>query len=331
MPTDVTESVAAPSAVVSTSEPIEIPRSGTSDYAEWRLSGKLPEKPKTADSTTADKPKEATSVTDPAPEPGKQESRRKPDAEARIRELTEENRRTKAELEELRKPKEAKADPPPARQPEATRPKPKVDDQVDGKPKYASYEDYVEELADWKAEQRIAAQEKERTAKENIAAVKRNADAVAAKYPDFWEKSKPVVEELLKPDVRPEIFAVMNDSPVLAHLLYVIGGDDATKADFMKTVRENPSKALRLIVSMERDIQAELSKETTQRNDSGQFVAKEPEAVPAKRSPETAPKPPIEIGSRGATAKPDTDADSGDFRAFKRAQDAKQLRGLKGA
>lgn len=158
---------AAVAAVPSPAQPMELPRSGTEAYANWRVTGELPEKtqPKPADAAPADKPKEATSESAPDPESGKpkQETRRKPDAEARIAELTAKARQLEKDLEEARKPKEAKADPPPARQPEHTRPKPKPDDQVDGKPKYASYEDYVEELADWKAEQRMAAREREQT------------------------------------------------------------------------------------------------------------------------------------------------------------------------
>src|SRR5271165_3274772 len=120
---DVAVEAALSAAQISHSEPIEIPRAGTQEYAEWRLSGTLPDKPKPAETAPADKLKEATSDTATAPEPVKQEtkpeSRRKPDAEARIRELTEESRRLRAELDEARKPKKTEAESSPARQPEA--------------------------------------------------------------------------------------------------------------------------------------------------------------------------------------------------------------------
>lgn len=326
------EAVAAPSAAEEVS--LEIPRSGTPEYAQWRIDGTIPAKPKTADSTPADKPKEATSEAVPAPGPGNKESRRKPDAEARIRELTEESRRLKAELDEARKPKEAKADPPPARQPEATRPKPKNDDQVDGKPKYATYEDFVEDLSDWKAEQRIATQERKRAQDEQDARTQAEVAKALEKHPDYWDKAWPAAEAIRATDVRPEVQQFINDSPVLADLLYVIGGTDASLADFLAAARTNPSKALRLAAFMEHEIQQVTSKgsESTQRNDRGQFVAAEPEKPPAKRGPESAPEPPVEIKSRGPIADAsEQDPDTVDFRAYKRAADAKELRRLKGA
>lgn len=338
---------AAPSAAtIETPAPIEIPRSGTPDYAKWRIDGTIPDKPspKTADPAPADTSKETASVTAPAPEPGKsQESRRKPDAEARIRELSEENRRVKAELEEARKPKSA--DPAPAKPTQqVTRPKPTVEDKgPDGKPKYGTYEEYVEELADWKAEQRIAAREREQSVAQQATALSKQLEEARTRYENYDTVTAPVIQDLLKPDVPKEVFALLNDSPVLADLLYTIGGTEASKAGFLKACRETPGKALRVILLMEQKIMAALSngtKPATERNESGQFVAAKPAIeAPAKRGPESAPPPPIEIGHRGPQPKDEaeralSEAQKGSpaaFTAWKKAEDAKELRRRRGA
>jgi hypothetical protein len=330
-------------AVPSTAEPMELPRSGTDAYAQWRIDGTIPAKPseaQTVESPATDTPK-AETAADPDPATGKkQESRRKPDAEARIRELTDRQKQLERELEEYRKPKEAKADPPPAKQPETTRPKPKTDDQVDGKNKYASYEDYVEDLADWKAEQRIASREREQAQAQQLQSTKQKLDEARTRYDDYDSKAIPVVQELLKEGVSREVFSVLNDSPVLADLLYTIGGNDDTKADFLKAARENPGKALRVALLMEQEIVKELAKgtESSNRDEKGKFVKAEVE-TPVKRGPESAPKPPIEIGNRGAGAGDDyaqalSDLDAGKPGAFQRLKaldDARDLRARRGA
>lgn len=324
-------------AVPSTAEPIELPRSGTPAYAQWRIDGTLPEKapaPKIVESAATDPSKETPSDAPEAEPETRQESRRKPGAEARIAELTARAKQLERELEEARKPKEAKADPPPARQPEHTRPKPKLEDQVDGKPKYSVYEDYIEDLADWKAEQRMVAREREQAQAKQLESTSQKITEARQRYADYDSKALPVIKELLSPGISREVFSVVNDSPVLADLLYTIGGSEETSADFLKAARENPGKALRVALLIEQEIVRELGKGSSEstRNDKGQFVKPEVEA-PVKRGPESAAKPPIEIGNRGSTAKSDLESalDSGDFRAFKRAQDAKELKRLRGA
>jgi hypothetical protein len=326
MPEDV--AVAAPFAAGTTNEPIEIPRSGTPEYAEWRNSGKLPAKTseaKPVEPPATDTPKAETAV-EPEPAAGpKQESRRKPDAEARIKELTDLTAQLKKDLEDARKPKEAKADPPPARQPDA---KPKVDDQVDGKPKYATYEDYVEALADYKAEQRILRMQQEQTQAKQLESTTQKLNEARSRYQDYDSKAIPVVQELLKDGVSKEVFSVLNDSPVLADVLYTIGGSEETKADFLEAARTNPGKALRVALLIEQEVIRELSKgkESSARDDKGKFTAKE--ETPVKRGPDSIPPPPLEIGSRGGIPKETDAVETGDFRAFAAARNAQDLKRL---
>lgn len=322
--------VAAPSAA-EVNAPVEIPRSGTPEYTEWRKSGTIPEA-KTVEPPATDTPKAETAV-DPDPAPGtKQESRRKPDAEARIAELTAKTRQLEKDLEDARKPKEAKADPPPARQPEVNaKPKPE-DKNADGTPKYKEYEDYIDALADWKVDQKIASKEREQAQQQFKESINKKLDEARTRYSDWDEKAFPMVAEITKDGFPQSVRDIIDDSPVLADLLYTIGGDDNTKADFLRMARENPSKALRVALLMEQEIVKELGngKESTDRNDKGQFTKPEVE-TPVKRGPESAPNPPIEIGNRGGIPKESDAAEVGDFAAFRRQRNAEDLRRQKGA
>lgn len=285
--------------------------------------------PKNADTAAADASKE-TNAEDAADSAAKktQESHRKPGAEARIKELAARAKQLERELEEARKPKETKADSSPARQPEqkpaqpeATRPKPtQKDTGADGKAKYASYEDFVEDLADWKVEQRIAAQQREQQAKQMFEQVRKGLEEARERYADFDSIAKPVHQELMKPDISREVFAVINDSPVLADLLYTIGGTEASKADFLDACRTNPGKALRVALLMEQEIVKELGKVKAAAKKDGEG---ETETAPATPKPR-APKPPTEVGGRGAPGEDAliSAAKAGDFRSF----DAEQTR-----
>ena len=285
------------------------------------------EKPVEADAATADTSKE-TKAEDAANSAAKtkQETHRKPDAEARIKELNARAKQLEKELEEARKPKETKAESSPARQTEtqpapatATRTKPtSADKGSDGKPKYSTYEDFVEDLADWKAEQRIATQQREQQIGQQRQTLAKQLEEARGRYEDFDSVTKPVISEMLKPDVSREVFAVINDSPVLADLLYTIGGTEASKADFLDACRTNPGKALRVALLMEQEIVKELGKGKVAEKKDG-------EAKPPVKPEPRAPKPPTEVGGRGATNTEDaliSAAKAGNFREF----DAEQTR-----
>jgi hypothetical protein len=123
---------------------------------------------------------------------------------------------------------------------------------------------------------------------------------------------------MLKPDMPREVFAVINDSPVLADLLYTIGGTEASKADFLEACRTNPGKALRVALLMEQEIAKELGTGKGKKAGEG-----ETEATPAPPKPR-APKPPAEVGGRGAPGEDAliSAAKAGSFRDF----DAEQTR-----
>ena len=301
---------------------------------------------KSAEAESADTSKE-TKPEDAADSAAKktQENRRKPDAEARIKELTarekqanerekQSNTRVKMlekQLEEAGAPKETKAaEPSTARQneqkpatPEPTRPKPTLSEKLpDGTAKYASYDDFQEALIDWKVEQRQAAQQREQQVVQQQQAIGKHIEEARGRYPDFDSVANPLIHEMLQPDIPREVFAVMNDSPVLADLLYTIGGTEASKADFLEACRTNPGKAIRVALLMEQEIAKELGKGKTT----------ETKAATGKTDSATtttvrAPKPPSEVGGRGAVGEDAATAaaKAGDFSAFSAEQNRRAL------
>lgn len=310
----------------------------TSDQrAEFRRTGELPEpakqeQPKTEESATSaeetpnsEQEETPKGETQPDPQKKSQESRRKPDAEHRIKQLTDETKRLKAELETLKskptdQPKPVEQ---PKSEPQYTRPKPTAEDKdKDGNPKYTTYEDFVEDLADWKAEQRLATQQREQQQQ----AQKRELDSkVSEAKQRYGEK----FEEILIPtvntivgdqEVSGAVKAMLNESEVLPDLLFTLGSNQQELTSFLQMAKTNPGKALRYIALTESLIREELSGDKGSR-----------EETPAK--PQTqAPKPPAEVGGR-ASAPPDaleSAAKAGDFRAFKAEATRRQLARIKG-
>jgi hypothetical protein len=181
-------------------------------------------------------------------------------------------------------------------------------------PKYKSYEDFLEALSDWKVERRIAEQKREQQTTQQREALNKQVAEARTRYADYDTVTKPLIGEMLKPDIPREVFAVINDSPVLADLLYTIGGTEATKADFLDACRTNPGKALRVALLMEQEIVKELGKGKAGAKKDGEAEA---EAAPVTPKPR-APKPPAEVGGRGAPGEDPriSAAEAGNFAAF---------------
>jgi len=294
-------------------------------------------KPESAESAAADKSKE-TKSDDAADSAAKkaQEQRQRKDwkDEKRWKELTDRNKQLERELEEARKPKDGKAaesstakqPEPKAAEPPPTRPKPTKDALgSDGKKKYASYDDYFEDLALWNAEQLFAKQQRAQQAAELEKGLKQRLDEARVRYPDFDSKAQSIFQELMKPDVPREVFAVIDQSPVLADLLYTLGGTEATKTDFLEACRTNLGKALRVALLAEQEIAKELGKGKAA---AGTKKAGEGEAEPSPETPKPrAPKPPTEVGGRGAPGEDalKSAAKAGNFREFEAEQTRRAL------
>ena len=156
-------------------------------------------------------------------------------------------------------------------------------------------------------------------------------------YADYDQRVQPAVEALTADQQIPfAVKALINDSPVFEHLLYVLG-EPAALADLVKTAKTNPTGALRKITLTEQLVQAELAKASGKdkagdkggdpggdgktRDASGKFVSsseKDKSSDAASETKPRAPKPPSEVGGRG-TASEDalvTAAGANDFKSF---------------
>jgi len=338
--------VAAPSAVQESPVSYEIPRSGTPEYTEWRTSGKLPEKaqPKTADPAPADKSEQATTedAADSAATTQEQEqkSKRRPDIEARFKQYADEVKALKAELESERRSKQTQADSSPAKPAQPQQPQTYQDWRKGFKPsewvtKYAeqnpeaSYEDAQAAMADHLADVRDQYRSYEQTARAQAKDLETKIADARSRYENFDEVSNPFVEKLVSSqNVPPVVKQMVNDSDVFADLVFTLAGDP----NFLALAQNEPGKAIRYIAKVESLIEAKTgASDAGTRNEKGQFVAaKQPETpAPAKRGPESAPEPPIAIGSRGAGPMDESERafkaiKSGDAKATRAWLDAEQ-------
>ena len=269
----------------------------------YRQTGEVPERFKPADkadSTPADTPKEETEGESPepapAPEPeGKQEPPQATPAEKRIKQLL-------AKIKELEQSSTPKQDAPAESSPakvETTRTKPTAEDKKpDGTPKYGTYEDFVEDLADWKAVQRWETAKREQAQQESQKALKVKLDEARARYDDADDVIFPANQAIQNAKIPPVVKEVFAQSEHFVDLCYVVGSDPAELKKFIELAQSDPRAAIGKVFEYERGIKEEFSKSSTPRDDKGKFVSKEaPE--PKKTS---APKPPSPVGGASSRA-----------------------------
>ncbi len=301
--------------------------------AEFRKTGNLPELPKkTEEAAPSSESKPVEGEAKPAGEsetPEKQQELPKPKpkqtAEERIAQL-------EATIEKIRKGSEHKkpqaetpapAKPEPIQQP-PTRTKPTAEDKDrDGKPKYETYEDFVEDLTDWKAEQREAKNQREQREQAQANATNAKVEEAKALYSNFAEVVGPAVDAIVNDaTVSPVVKQMLNDSEVFPDLIFTIGSSKEELANFLKMAKDNPGKAIRYIALTESLINDELEGKNTAKP-----VGEETPAKPKTQ----APRPPSEAGGRAA-APPDAleaAAKANDFRNFKAEATRRQLAKMK--
>lgn len=285
----------------------------------WNKTGEQPTSPKTQESEPAAKPaKEATSdnaaESETASTQGKKE--RKPgeklSRDERISQLTAENRELKAERERSRvaEPKPPVQATEPAKQPDAPkRPNPFT--------WTGTKEEYDAAFDAYDAHQRrqaIAEFQQSESVKAQNQKLQGELDAVKAKYPDADGKIKETLAVFSKTQFPAAISAMLNDSECLPELIYVLS-DEATRNHFIETATKNPGKAIRALAQMEVDIAKQAEAEPKSET--------KPSADPKPR----APKPPSEVGGRGAAGEDAlrTAAQAGDFRAFEAEQSRRKF------
>lgn len=310
-----------PSQVVETLE-------GT-ERQEWLKTGNLPE-PK-----TEEKPPEEKQEEKPAEKAAEEEPRfeqpkpaKKPgqmgygELRQRVKELEDRLARQQAP-----EPKEPEAPAKAEAKAEQERPKPTPQDTDEkGKAKYKTYEEYLEDLTDWKADQKLAAFRKEQAEQaeksrqqaaqdEAIRQFTEQVNAVMERYPDFKEVALDttlpiphggVVEQWI---LRLSAAGDATGAEMLYHL--------AKNPDHLKAINDmNPVDAARELVLIE----AELSGE--------ELAPKEEEPPKGPNRISKAPPPVPEVGNRSAAGQdPAISAlNDGDFQKYREVMNDKEMK-----
>lgn len=259
---------------------------------EFRTTGTLPK----ADSATAPVKVEGESEAPRQQEKPKSEPKPRQTAEERIAEIREKAERTIEQIRAgagLNKPK-AETPAPAKSEPVSAKPTPE-DKNADGTDKFATHEEYIEALVDWKSEQRESAKSEKLQKDAADKALNEKLEDGRTRYADLDDVIQTAAKEIYEDkDIPGVVKAMMNDSDVTVDLLYTLGSDKEGFAKFLKMAKNDPGKAIRYIALTESLIAQELESKT----------APATEEAPAK--PRTqAPKPPAEAGGRASTP-PDT-------------------------
>jgi hypothetical protein len=293
------------------------------EYNSYRQSGELPERFKPAEkaeSATADaqeeteesEAEEAESAGESeTPEESQEQKPKKPQTakervaqlDAKIEELWNQDEPDTIKIAQLEATKEkierragikrktevASVTPAQNAEEPVTRAKPTAEDKdKDGNPKYTTYEDFVEDLADWKAEQRQAKWEAQQAQRKAQEALEAKLNESRARYEDADEVIFPAAQQINEakiPQVVKEVFA---GSDLFTDLCYVVGSDPDELNKFLSLANSNPRAAIAKVFEYERGIREELAPK-------GEKQAPEP-----KRT--SAPKPPSPVSGASSRA-----------------------------
>jgi len=343
----VADSTPAPTTLLAPTDPQE--------YATWRSTGKLPEpkegKPKEASTpspeSSSGSPEEKIA---PAPEAGKtkQEPRSRSDAETRLAEVLADLSKaglTPKELKTFKREAQqvvsGEKDAPPA---SSTAPELKAPVKPDFKnwkgtwvELEAAKEKYYDELGDYKVAKALQDFQRTQATQALNARMAARVAAAAEHYGGGAARDTIVstAQTLFAKDspLPGVVHALIDQSPVIEHLLYTLGSKAEDLAEFIATAKSNPGQAVRKVVLMEQLIQDELAKggkkpdaEKTddpaagERDENGRFKT-------PVRQVTKAPPPPREVSGRAVVPPDGIDSavSDGDFRAFQAKSNARDL------
>jgi hypothetical protein len=289
------------------------------EYNQFRSTGEVPERFKPAEpaeSAPADAPQEteAAEVETPeiAPESDPEEAQEHPQkpvspAQKRILQLLAEKKELQRKLEAVAKP-DAQSGSSPAQTPQPVAPQNFDEWQQTFKPtkwveEYgqahpeASYEDANFAMAVHVAkvqkyfdaiEQRVQAETK---------ALDAIVEEARTRYEDFDAVKETFLGSVLSdkgsPMIPLSVLEAVNDSDVLADVIYTIGSDEKALADFVRMAKESPIKAIKHVAVLEGLIKEELAKTKGEKTQA----VKAPE-----RQRTSAPKPPSPVGGGSSKA-----------------------------
>jgi hypothetical protein len=329
------------------SAPVTIPADSKA-YAEWRMTGKVPE-PKADDkpangaaqtsgipSDSGDKPGQKSA---PAPEAGKEPKETNEDrrsAKARLDEVLTDLKKAGLSPSELKtfkreaqKIEQVKAAPETTEKPPERPKRPKMSDFMDKDDPEAEYETAMDvyESKNREIDRLEAVREFQRTTDEQNRRrefTEKLSDAKQRYGEDAQKVITTTVGEIISDAKIPgAVKAIIEESPVMVDLLYVIGSKPEDYAALLELARNQPGQAIRQIAHLERMVQEELTKgkgngngkeakpaeaegaeeeegETPERDESGKFVS---------RKVSKAPPPGVDIGGHKGTPKDIKEAD----------------------
>lgn len=292
------------------------------EYSSYKKTGEIPARFKPAEeaeSAPADAPEETADESETEPDPEPDEAQEPPHkvspAEKRIKQLLARVKELERQTETVAKP-DAKSDSSTASAAApATRTKPSVEAKDDkGNPKYATYEDYVEDLADWKAEQQVAKYKAEQEQNQALNALKAKLDQARERYEDADSIIFPAAKTIHDAQIPMAVKEVFSQSEYFPDLCYVVGSDPEELAKFVSLAQSNPRAALAKVFEYERGIKEELAAKTTKTADETQ------EKAPVKKQTQ-APKPPSPVtGGSSRSFDVSDDSTSADEWARQRTQ-----------
>jgi hypothetical protein len=266
------------------------------EFNAYRKTGELPERFKPAEKAESDpadaqeeteesEAEEAETESESESEEAQEPPQKGSGAEKRIKQLLAKNKELESKLASISdvKPESspAKVDVP------ATRTKPTAEDKdKDGNPKYQTYEDFVEDLADWKAEQRYEAVKREQQQQEAQRALQKQVEDARERYEDVDEVIFPAAQAINEAKIPQAVKEVFAQSDLFIDLCYVVGSDENELNKFIKLAQSNPRAAIGKVFEYERGIREELN---------GEKKAPEPKTTKA-------PKPPSPVGGASTRA-----------------------------
>lgn len=339
----------APAASSPATPTFEVPTGDA--YAEWRQTGKIPAA-KPAPPAAQPKPEKSASPNSekpaPAPEAGNnQERKQRSNAETRLNELLDSLKDAgltpaqlktfkqdwkRADQQSAQQPTQDQAKPPataektdkPAGPERPKRPKmadfTTIDEYEAAMDKYETDLDaFNESRAELKAQQQTAAR-----------SMHEKMQAAAQRYGDTAVETIRETAKTISGDqqIPVAVKALLDQSPVMTDLLYVMGSKPEDLAALVHTARTDPGAAIRKIVLLEQLVKEELGKGTSGqpgRGEDGKFTGKDKPAPETKVS--KAPDPPAEVAGRGSTPPDEIDSavKTNDFSAFRNAGNRRDI------
>lgn len=319
--------------------------------AEFLKTGVMPEtkadpSPAKEHPANGDKPEGKTA---PASEPGDKQEPRRSNADTRLNELLDDLREaglTPKALKSFKQDYKRAEAAEPARQETPSKPTEGLDEfglKIPIRPKAADYEgktwaeyeaakdQFSDEQADYKASRKL---EEFKVSQRNESAQKELDGKLAEAEKRYGEEAKGTISKAASTifndaKIPGAVKALVNDSPVLTDLLYVLGSKEEDMADFIQSAQASPGAAIRKLVLIEKLVIEELAKSgksDTDRGEDGKF-----QKAPEKKLT-AAPPPPKEVDGTKA-APPDASEAAykrGDARAYIEAENLRELRQRKG-